>query len=105
MAEALGSSGNAQVVDLFMNSNSATTPGYVIYENGNPERVVLANYVTDSSGAANYTAYISVGGNTTGQPNATPASIQVKYLLSPSTIEKFDITWAGQVGSICEYQR
>lgn len=81
-----------------MNSNSATTPGYVFYENDQPARVLLANYITDPSGASNYTAYISVGGNTTGQANATPASVQVKYLLAPSTIDKFNITWAGQVG-------
>ena len=78
VAEALGTSGIAQVVDLYLNNNAALTPGYVIYENGNPERVVLMNFVTDASGASNYTAYVSVGGNATGQAAATPASVQVK---------------------------
>lgn len=78
IAEALGTSGNAQVVDLFLNSNGAFTPGYAIYENGNPERVVLINYITDPTGASNYTAYLSVGGNQTGQAVATPSSVQVK---------------------------
>ncbi|EJD02698.1 uncharacterized protein FOMMEDRAFT_140601 [Fomitiporia mediterranea MF3/22] len=96
LTEAFGSSGAAQVVDLFMNSNSQWTPGYVIYEHGNPARVVLMNFLTDSSGASNYTAYISVGGNTTNTPGATPASVQVKYLLANSASDKFGITWAGQ---------
>ncbi|KAI5118878.1 hypothetical protein M0805_003553 [Coniferiporia weirii] len=96
VAEALGNSGSAQIVDLYLNSNNEYTPGYVVYENGNPERVVLANYITDPAGVNNYTAYISVGGNQTGTPGATPASVQVKYLLAPSTTEKFNITWAGQ---------
>ena len=97
LAEAFGTTGDAQVVDLYMNDNSADTPGYVIYENGNPARVVLMNYITDSSGASNYTAYISIGGNSTNTPNATPSSVQVKYLLASSTADKFGITWAGQV--------
>ncbi|TDL22798.1 hypothetical protein BD410DRAFT_860283 [Rickenella mellea] len=96
IAEAFGSSGNARVVDLFLNSASIYTPGYAIYENGTPERVVLINYLTDPSGASNYTAYISVGGNGTNTPGATPSSVQVKYLLSPSATEKFNISWAGQ---------
>ncbi|KAH8118971.1 hypothetical protein DFH11DRAFT_1562225 [Phellopilus nigrolimitatus] len=96
VAEALGTSGQAQIVDLYLNNNAALTPGYVVYEAGTPQRVVLMNYVTDSSGASNYTAYISIGGNQTGTPGATPASVQVKYLLADSVSEKFAITWAGQ---------
>lgn len=87
-----------------MNGNSASTPGYVIYENGNPECVILSNYVIESTGAADYTEYISVKGDTTGQPNASLASAQIKYLLAPSTIKKFNTTWAGQVGPICMTQ-
>lgn len=97
LAEAFGSSGKAQVVDLYMNSNYQYTPGYVIYEDGNPDRVVLINYLTDSTGASNYTAYISIGGNSTGMTAATPSSVQVKYLLASSAADKFGITWAGQV--------
>lgn len=78
VAEALGTSGKAQVVDLFLNNNNNFSPGYGVYENGNPERVVLINYLTDPSGASNYTAYISVGGNNTGTTGATPSSVQVK---------------------------
>ncbi|EJD02683.1 uncharacterized protein FOMMEDRAFT_156013 [Fomitiporia mediterranea MF3/22] len=96
VAEALGTTGTARVVDLFMNNNSEITPGFVIFEDSEPARVVLMNFLTDTSGASNYTAYVSVGGKLAGQPNATPASVQVKYLLSDSVSEKFNITWAGQ---------
>lgn len=103
LTEILGRTGTAQVVDLYMNGNSQWTPGYVVYENGSPARVVLINYMTDPSGAANYTAYISVGGNETLTPAATPGSVQVKYLLASSAADKFGITWAGQVG--CSFHR
>ncbi|KAI5121572.1 hypothetical protein M0805_000752 [Coniferiporia weirii] len=96
LAEAFGTTGKAQVVDLYMNSNSQYTPGYVIYENGNPERLVLINYLTDPSGASNYTAYISIGGNSTGTAGATPSSVQVKYMLAGSSTDKFGISWGGQ---------
>ncbi|KAL5485437.1 hypothetical protein ACEPAI_8079 [Sanghuangporus weigelae] len=96
LTEIFGRTGTAQVVDLYMNNNNQYTPGYVVYENGNPARVVLINYLTDASGASNYTAYISVGGNQTLTPGATPGSVQVKYLLASSAADKFGITWAGQ---------
>ena len=97
LAEAFGTTGTAQVVDLFLNNNDQYTAGYAIYENGNPARVVLINYLTDASGAHNYTANIAIGGGTTGQPAATPSTVQVKYLLAPSATEKWNITWGQQV--------
>lgn len=103
LAEAFGSTGSAQVVDLYLNGNNQYTPGYVVYENGNPARVLLMNFLTDSSGASNYTAYISVGGNDTNTTNATPSSVQVKYLLASSAADKFGITWAGQVSNFVRY--
>ncbi|KZS86852.1 hypothetical protein SISNIDRAFT_447342 [Sistotremastrum niveocremeum HHB9708] len=96
IAESLGSSNLSQVVDLQLNSNNDLTPGYAIYEQGTAQRVVLFNYLTDPSGASDYTAYISVGGNETGQANSTPASISVKLLLAPSATDKWNTTWAGQ---------
>jgi len=96
VAETLGSSGQARVVDLGLNGNSPLEAGYAIYEGGSPSRVALFNYNSDPSGASNYTAYISVGGNSTGQPNATPSSVQVKYYLAPSIVDKYNSTWAGQ---------
>lgn len=80
MAEALGTSGKAQVLDLFANSNNIYTPAYAIYESGVPVRVLLFNYVTDSSGAHTYTANINIGGGETGQANGVPASVKVKYV-------------------------
>lgn len=96
-AEAFTQSGKAQVVDLLLNQANDFSPGYAIYEDGQPSRVVLINYLSDNGdGSANYTAYISVGGNSTGQANATPDHVKVKYLLAPDTNEKWNITWGTQ---------
>lgn len=95
-AEAFGPSGNAQIIDLQANNISMFTPAYAIYENGAPVRLVLFNYVSDPTGASDYTTTISIGGSAIGQDNATPAQIQVKYLAAPSVSEKYNITWAGQ---------
>lgn len=78
MAETLGASNTSQIMDLNANEANIYTPAYAIYENGNPTRVALFNYITDSSGASTYTASISIGGGDTGQDNATPASVRVK---------------------------
>ncbi|TFK36088.1 hypothetical protein BDQ12DRAFT_737177 [Crucibulum laeve] len=96
MAEALGASNNSQVLDLGANNQNIYTPAYAIYENSNPVRVLLMNYITDSSGANNITVSISIGGGQTGQANATPASVKVKYLLASSVSQKGNFTWAGQ---------
>ena len=78
-AEAIGQSGKAQIIDLLLNNVNERSPGYAIYEDGIPTKVLLINYLSDNgSGIANYTAYISVGGNYTGQPPATPSSVKVK---------------------------
>ncbi|KAI9461990.1 hypothetical protein BJY52DRAFT_1147038 [Lactarius psammicola] len=93
MAEALGPHNTSQVVDLTSNIN---TPIYAVYENGAPTKVALFNFITDSTGASTYTATISIGGGTTGQNNATPSQVQVKYLLANSVSAKGNFTWAGQ---------
>ncbi|KAI9432699.1 hypothetical protein H4582DRAFT_1087499 [Lactarius indigo] len=93
MAETLGPHNTSQVVDLTSNIN---TPIYAVYENGAPTKVALFNFVTDSTGASTYTATISIGGGTTGQNNATPSQVQVKYLLAESVSAKGNFTWAGQ---------
>ena len=77
VAEALGPSGQARILDLFANSDSEFTPGYVIYENGRPARLLLINYMSDSSGESAYTAHINIGGQN-GEPGAVPASVRVK---------------------------
>ncbi|KAG9125174.1 hypothetical protein FRC07_008677 [Ceratobasidium sp. 392] len=95
-AEAFGPTGNSQVVDLKMNDNNDFTPGYAIYENGNPTKAVLFNYITDASGNSDYTANIAVGGGQTGLPSATPNSIKIRRLSASSVSQKYNITWAGQ---------
>lgn len=100
MAEALGGSGTAQVIDLFPNNANAYTPAYGIYENGQMARVALFNYMTDSSGAHDYTATLNIGGTGSGEANATPSTVKVKYLRAASVAQKGNITWAGQVGRI-----
>jgi len=78
ISEAFGPSGNAQIIDLQANNASTNTPAYAIFENGAPVRLVLLNYVSDPSGASDYTATISIGGSAINQNSATPAQIQVK---------------------------
>jgi hypothetical protein len=93
MAEAMGPHNTSQLVDLTTND---FTPIYAIYENGAPTKMALFNFVSDPTGASTYSATISIGGGTTGQSNATPSSVQVKYLLAESTGSKNNFTWAGQ---------
>ncbi|TFY66779.1 hypothetical protein EVG20_g4311 [Dentipellis fragilis] len=96
MAEILGPSNASQVFDLGANNNNMFTPAYAVYENGTPTKVVLFNFVTDPSGNTNLSVPIAIGGGQTGQPNATPSSVQVKYLTAESVAQKGNFTWAGQ---------
>ncbi|KAK0230497.1 glycoside hydrolase family 79 protein [Armillaria fumosa] len=103
MAEAMGASNVSQILDLNANGGNIFTPAYAIYENGNPVRVALFNYITDPSGASTYTASISIGGGETGQANGTPPQVKVKYLLADSVSQKYNFRWAGQTfGNIFE---
>ncbi|KAJ7691770.1 glycoside hydrolase family 79 protein [Mycena rosella] len=96
-AEVFGKTNTSQIVDLLGNDANIYTPQYAVYENGALARVALFNYITDPSGASDYTATITVSGG-----NA-PASVQVKYFLSDSVSTKTNITWAGQtLGTIHE---
>lgn len=96
MAEFLGSSNVAQIIDLFPAPAQQYTPAYAAYENGNMVRLALFNYMDDSTGASDYTATVSVGGKQTGEAAVTPASVQVKYLSAASVAQKGNITWANQ---------
>jgi hypothetical protein len=89
MAEVLGKSNQSQVIDLNANGGNPSTPGYAIYENGNPMKVALFNYLDDNSGAHDLSVAISPGGN-------TPASVRVKYLLADHVTARGNFTWAGQ---------
>ncbi|KAF5353264.1 hypothetical protein D9756_008029 [Leucocoprinus leucothites] len=96
LAEALGASNQSQVLDLQANNGYQYTPGFAIYENGNPVRVVLINFVSDPSGNSDLTVALSIGGGQTGQPSATPATVYVKYLRASTVSQKGNITWANQ---------
>ncbi|KAJ7126148.1 glycoside hydrolase family 79 protein [Mycena epipterygia] len=89
-AEVFGKTNTSQILDLLGNDANIYTPQYAIYENGALARVALFNYITDPTGATDYTATISVSGGT------VPAFVQVKYFLSDSVSTKNNITWAGQ---------
>ncbi|KAE9392594.1 hypothetical protein BT96DRAFT_864152 [Gymnopus androsaceus JB14] len=97
IAEAIGPSNQSQVLEIVGTGNQSTyTPNYVIYENGQPVRMVLINFLSDSSGNSNYTANIAIGGGETGQATSVPSQITVKYLTASSVSQKGDYTWAGQ---------
>ncbi|KAG8713837.1 hypothetical protein FRC09_018268 [Ceratobasidium sp. 395] len=89
VAELFGKSGQAQVVDLNANDGENLTPGYAVYENGVPTRVLLINYVDDANGGHDLTARINVQGN-------APQQVRVKYFSAPSVSFKGNMTWAGQ---------
>lgn len=96
VAETLGASNVSQIVDLELNTNNPYTVGYGIYENGNPSRILLINFMDDlQTGSATYTGYVHIGG-INGVADTTPATVDVRYLAAPSVSEKFNITWAGQ---------
>ncbi|KAK0200670.1 hypothetical protein DFS33DRAFT_1266366 [Desarmillaria ectypa] len=89
MAEALGSSkSGSQITDLNANDENIYTPAYAIYESGNPVRVALFNYITDPSGASNYTTSIYTGKDV--------RQVRVKYLSADSVSQKGSFKWAGQ---------
>ncbi|CAK5262555.1 unnamed protein product [Mycena citricolor] len=96
IAEAFGKSNQSQIIDLQTNSNNIYTPAYAIYDGGVLARLALFNYVSDPSGASDYTMSFAIGGGSTGQANGTPAQVKVKYLLAPSVSTQDNITWAGQ---------
>lgn len=92
VAETFGQSNVSRIVDLTNSTDPDAIyhPVYGIYENDAPTRLVLFNYVSDTSGAS--TLYQSItfpGGN-------APSTVSVRYFSAPSASEKYNITWAGQ---------
>lgn len=75
----LGTSGKAQVLDLNANDGNGYTPAYAVYEDGAPSRVALFNYMTDASGAHDYTASVPVP--------AGVSSIKVKSVATPTSLQ------------------
>ncbi|KAH9914072.1 glycoside hydrolase family 79 protein [Epithele typhae] len=96
VAELMGTSGTTQLKDMLPNNADIHTPAYAVFENGQFSKMALLNYMTDPSGANDYTATIYVGGSGWSEANGVPASVKVKYLRAPSTSEKHNVTWAGR---------
>lgn len=59
VAETFGTSGQSQIIDIQANGGNIFTPGYAVYDGGALSKVALFNYVTDPSGASDYTATIT----------------------------------------------
>lgn len=109
IAETIGN--GSQVLDITSSANlNSQAPAYLIYENGNPARIALFNYVSDPSGANDIQFTFQIG------QGATPAQVNVKcvgvvdnqvqvvnnvirnrYLRASSVTQKGNYTWAGQV--------
>jgi len=72
VAEALGATNTSQVMDLGANDNNQYSPAYGIWENGHLARVVLVNFVSDSSGASDLQVSLTLSDGT------IPNQVQVK---------------------------
>jgi len=91
MAETLSSSNTTQIIDLLPNNANIYTPAYSIYESGTLVRMLLFNYVSDSSGSSDLTVQLDLNGvrSATG-----PSQVKVKYLQAGSVAQKGNFTWA-----------
>ncbi|KAL7413310.1 hypothetical protein BDY24DRAFT_389626 [Mrakia frigida] len=108
MAEAFGSTNTSQVVDISpaYDATVASTeqlvnnnfPAYAIYENNVPTKLAFINFVSNI-GVSDYDAVINIGGITEGTTRTTPTEVYVRYLRANSTLEMYDIRWAGQTAS------
>ena len=72
VAETFGQSGTSQIVDIQANGANIYTPGYAVYDGGILTKVALFNYVSDPSGASDYTASISI------ESGGLPSQVYVK---------------------------
>ncbi|CAE6436327.1 unnamed protein product [Rhizoctonia solani] len=95
-AELFGKSGKSRIMDLNPNNGENLTPGYVVYEDGQPTRMLFINYVDDASGGHDIWVRVQIGGGEIQQPPASPPRIWVKYFEAPSVSFKGNMTWAGQ---------
>ncbi|KAF7302910.1 Glyco-hydro-79C domain-containing protein [Mycena kentingensis (nom. inval.)] len=88
-AEVFGKSNKSQIIDLQMNGGNIYTPGYAVYDNSVLSRLALFNFVDDPTGKSEYTASVTLSGESHTQ-------VKVKYLLAPSVASLQNMTWAGQ---------
>ncbi|KAH7106403.1 hypothetical protein BKA62DRAFT_765954 [Auriculariales sp. MPI-PUGE-AT-0066] len=73
-SEFIGPNGNTRVGDLKINGDNSYMAGYVVYENNQPVRVLLINFMDDPSGAHDYTARIQTNGVAQAKFNITYAN-------------------------------
>ncbi|CAE6501321.1 unnamed protein product, partial [Rhizoctonia solani] len=85
----------SRIVNLAANNNDNLSPGYVVYEDGAPSRVLLIYYIDDNTGAHDATARIQIGGGD-GVAVSPLTQVRVKYFSAPSVSFKGNMTWAGQ---------
>ncbi|WWC66141.1 uncharacterized protein I206_100041 [Kwoniella pini CBS 10737] len=92
VSETFGKSNQSKIVDISptqdTDANYIYHPIYAVYENDAPTRVVLFNYIDDSTGANDLQTTINVGTNV--------SSVSVRYLRASSVSEQYNITWANQ---------
>ena len=69
----------------------------LIYENRNPTRLALFNFITDPSGFSNYNATFAISGSGVNQLNVSPQQVSVWYFAAPSVVSKGNFQWVGQV--------
>ncbi len=62
MAEVIGKSGKARVMDLNANEGNVFTPAFAIYEDGVPVRVLIINFVTNPLGTNDINVNITADG-------------------------------------------
>ncbi|KAH7103137.1 hypothetical protein BKA62DRAFT_69091 [Auriculariales sp. MPI-PUGE-AT-0066] len=87
-SEFIGPNGNTRVGDLKMNEENAFMAGYVLYENNQPVRVLLINFMDDPSGAHDLTVRLQTNG---------VSQASVRYLSAPNGLtSKFNVTYANQ---------
>ncbi|AFR98329.1 hypothetical protein C343_06306 [Cryptococcus neoformans C23] len=93
ISEAFGKSNASRVVDLTplpeYDANSIYHPVYAIYENDVVARMVLFNFIDDSTRGSDLDVTINI-------QNQSPTQVQVRYLQADSVSEQYDIYWANQ---------
>ncbi|WVQ76983.1 hypothetical protein IAR50_006662 [Cryptococcus sp. DSM 104548] len=94
IAEAFGKSNSSRIVDLTplaeVDANYIYHPVYGIYENDALARMVLFNFIDDSTGGSDLEVVVNV------QNQASPGEVYVRYLQADSVSEQYDIYWANQ---------
>ncbi|KIR52771.1 hypothetical protein I315_04634 [Cryptococcus gattii Ru294] len=93
IAEAFGKSNTSKIVDLTPSpendANYIYHPVYAIYENDVVARMVLFNFIDDSTGGSDLQVTINI-------QNQSPTQVQVRYFRADSVSEQYDIYWANQ---------